>query len=170
VLDARLSTILLVSADGPSLAMPALSYTGPVACHVHHVASIKYTVTEQMVELQTCSIDRPVVTRLRVVEVIAFGCQHRQMLHVAPRQLSTSHARNHMQSFIYTNSTNTNDPKHSLRHLLPPVKVFQSRTVLRLVYDPYHISFHVAQLLDMDTILCYQSPLSQGTNIKILRV
>jgi len=66
------SCYLLVSPDGSSLAVPALSDTCPVVSHVHHVASIKHSVAEQMVELEPCTVDRPVVTSLRVVEVVAF--------------------------------------------------------------------------------------------------
>lgn len=39
-------TVLLVSSDGSSLAVPTLSDARPVASHVHHVASVEYSVAE----------------------------------------------------------------------------------------------------------------------------
>ena len=70
--------------------MPALSDAGPVTGHVDHVSCVQHTVAEQVVELEPSAVDRPVVTRLRVVEMIALGRQHGQVLHVAPCQLRTA--------------------------------------------------------------------------------
>jgi len=85
--------------------MPALSNAGPVTCHINHVAGIKYPVAKQVVELEACTVDGPVVHRLRVVEVITFRRQHCEMLHVAPRQQSTSHIDNHQLSCSLSIST-----------------------------------------------------------------
>ena len=77
-------TLLLVSSDCSSLTMPAFSDGRPVTCHVDHVSSIQHTISKQMVELQAGAINGPVVTSLRVVEMVAFRRQHRQMLNVSP--------------------------------------------------------------------------------------
>ena len=73
-----------MSSHGSSLAVPALPDAGPVTRHVNHIAGIKHSVAEQVVKLEACSVDRPVVNRLRVVEMIAFRRQHCEMLHVSP--------------------------------------------------------------------------------------
>ena len=79
-----------MSFDGSGLAVPALADAGPVAGHVHHVSGVQHSVAEQMIELETCAVDGPVVARLGVVEVVTLRRQHRQMLHVSPRQMRTA--------------------------------------------------------------------------------
>lgn len=79
-----------MSSDGARLTVPALSDTGPVARHVHHISGIQHAVAEQMIELQTGAVDGPVVVGLGIVEMVAFRRQHGQMLHVAPRQMCAS--------------------------------------------------------------------------------
>jgi len=86
-------TVVLVSSDGSSLAVPAFSNARPVASHVHHVASVKYPVAEQMVELEAGAVDGPVVTSLGIVEMIAFRCEHSQMLYVAPTHTRAARSR-----------------------------------------------------------------------------
>ena len=49
--------------------MEAIGNTAPISRHVDHVTSIKNAVTEQVVELETCTVDRPVVLALNEVLV-----------------------------------------------------------------------------------------------------
>ena len=81
---------LLFPFDRPGLAMPTLSDSFPISGEVDHVASVHDAVPEQMVELQTSPVDRPVMTALQVVEMIAFRRQHCDMLDVSPRQIRTA--------------------------------------------------------------------------------
>lgn len=77
---------LLLALDGASLAMPALSNSLPVSRQVDHVSSVKHSKPEQVIELEASSVDCPVVTRLWVVEMIAFRREHGDVLHIAPSQ------------------------------------------------------------------------------------
>ena len=88
------SGFLQVSSDGSSLAVPALSDARPVASHVDHVAGVKDSVTEEMIELESCAVDGPVVTSFRVVEMVTFRRENCEVLNVTPCQMRTAHRNN----------------------------------------------------------------------------
>ncbi len=72
--------------------MEAVGHGLPVARQFHHVSRIEHAVAEQVVELEAGAVDRPVVLVVRVVQVVPLRREHRQMLHVTPRQARAARA------------------------------------------------------------------------------
>ena len=64
--------------------MEAVGHALPVPGQVDHVASVEHAVAEEVVELEPGAVDGPVVLAVRVVQVVTFGGEYCQMLHVTP--------------------------------------------------------------------------------------
>ena len=73
--------------------MEAVGHGLPVGGEVDHVAGVQHAVAEQMVELESSPVDRPVVLAVRVVQVVPLRRQHGQVLDVTPRQLRTEDSK-----------------------------------------------------------------------------
>ena len=56
----------------------------PVSGQIHHIPGIQHSVAKQVVELQACAIDGPVVFSMGVVQMVPLGGENCQMLHVSP--------------------------------------------------------------------------------------
>ena len=86
--------------------MEAVGDRLPAAGQVHHVAGIQHPVAEQVVELQSGAVDRPVVLAVRVKQVIALRRQHGEVLDVTPGELRTAERqRGIVDLFLCTNSS-----------------------------------------------------------------
>jgi len=110
-----------VPSDDASLAMPAFADTRPVTRHVDHITGVEHSVTKQVVELKSGSIDGPVVTSLWVVEVVTFRCQYSQVLNVAPCQLRTAYIRTDISLHVILSRTPHYCCKAILSVLSPPL-------------------------------------------------
>lgn len=62
----------------------------PDLCERDHGTGIEHTVAKQVVEFQTDAVHVPVESIFAVVQRVAFRCEHREMLHVAPREITTA--------------------------------------------------------------------------------
>ena len=70
--------------------MVPIGYGGPVPGQVHHVSRIQNSVSKQVVELESGSVDGPVVFSVRVEQVVPLGGEDGQVLHVSPCQLAAT--------------------------------------------------------------------------------
>ncbi len=61
----------------------------PLLGQCHHGARVQHAEPEQVVELESDAVHRPVEATLGVEQRVALRGQHGQVLHVAPSQLGT---------------------------------------------------------------------------------
>lgn len=80
-------------------------YRLPLLGKSYHCPSVQDTKAEEVVELEANSVHGPVEPSLGVVQRVALGGEHREMLDVAPRKLRTEvrvRARSHKGQKLLT--------------------------------------------------------------------
>ena len=62
----------------------------PLLGKCHHRTSVQHSEPEEVIELQTDAIHRPMETTFRVEQRVAFRCEDCQVLDVPPAELRTA--------------------------------------------------------------------------------